>query len=79
MEFKGQFDELVMILKRTPNLTNLTINVYDDIDMINANQWEHLITSSLPYLKIFKFKLRYLQKQGIIITEEKLKEFQSDF
>ncbi len=38
MEFKGQFDELVMILKRTPNLTNLTINVYDDIDMINANQ-----------------------------------------
>ncbi len=69
------FKDLVIILKRTPNLTNLTIDANGNIDMVNASQWEYLFTSSLPYLKIFKFKIQCENNY----IKEKLEEFQSDF
>jgi hypothetical protein len=39
-------------LKQTPNLKHLTISSSNNVDMIDAHQWERLITFALPYLKI---------------------------
>jgi hypothetical protein len=55
--YKEDFSTLEVLLKQTPNLQSLTIygsSYYTD--MLNANQWKQLITSSLPYLNIFKFE-----------------------
>ena len=78
LQFQGQFHELEEILKRTPNLINLTIHINNNknMDKINANQLEHLITSLLPNLKIFKFIIQCSYNYSI---EEKFKEFQNDF
>jgi hypothetical protein len=55
MKFECEFDNLIQILKRTPNLKSLIISSDSDMNMVDAYQWEHLITSALPYLNIFKF------------------------
>jgi hypothetical protein len=68
-------------LNQIPNLKSLTILDSIDNDMIDAYRWEHLITSLLPYLNIFKFKFRsYLDRRNqrnVII--DKFKQFQTDF
>jgi hypothetical protein len=48
--------------------------------MINADQWEYLIRSSLPYLKVFHFTFG-LYCRGKIRDDiiEKFKQFQTDF
>jgi hypothetical protein len=79
--FDDQFKNFEIFLKQTPNLKSLTIlNPIGD-DMIDAYRWEHLITSSLPYLNIFKFKFRsYLDRRSqrsMII--DKFKQFQTEF
>ncbi|CAF1567497.1 unnamed protein product [Didymodactylos carnosus] len=78
-ELDYTFDDLVMFLKRTPNLKSLTISADDNIDMINGYRWEYLITSSLPYLDIFKFKFAcsHGNKNNNIL--DKFEKFQSDF
>ena len=80
MDFHGKFCDLAEILKRTSNLKSLTINVPFDKDMIDACKWEDLITSSLPFLKVFKFHFKYLREnENDDISHEKLKQFQNDF
>jgi hypothetical protein len=50
------------------------------MNMADAYQWEHLITSALPYLNIFKFHFTYTgRKEYNDIFQEKFKQFQSDF
>jgi hypothetical protein len=50
------------------------------MNMADAYQWEHLITSTLPYLNIFKFHFRYTEREEYnVILQEKFKQFQSDF
>ena len=78
-DFKGRFDDLIMIFQRTPNLERLVLHVYNNIDMMNASQWEDFISSLLPYLKIFKFCFEYefiYQRDNIF---QEFKRFQSDF
>jgi hypothetical protein len=49
------------------------------MNMADAYQWEHLITSALPYLNIFKFHFTYTGREEYnIIFQEKFKQFQSD-
>jgi hypothetical protein len=55
-QFKHRFEDFENFVKQIPNLENLTISADRDIDMCDANNWEILITSSLPYLSLFKFK-----------------------
>jgi hypothetical protein len=80
-QFSGVFGELVKILKQTPNLKSLTICSDNNIEMIDADQWQHLISSSLPDLNIFKFKFRY-EYHGANkgnTMHEKWTQFQSGF
>jgi hypothetical protein len=80
IKFQGSYDELETILKRTPNLTNLTFHINDNnIDQINAKKLEHLIISSLPYLKILKFIIRCRHRSVYDFINYKFEKFQSDF
>mgnify|MGYP002475206955 CR=1 FL=1 len=55
-EVDSGYRQIEMILKLTKNLTNLTINMTSvEIDIDIFLKLEDLITSSLPYLKTFKF------------------------
>jgi len=79
-EFNDEFKNFEIFIKQTKNLKILTISnsIYDD--MIDACRWEHLITSSLPYLNIFKFKFNYsLHRNQSNIIIDKFKQFQTDF
>jgi hypothetical protein len=53
--FEYLFEEFQILIKLIPNLKHLIITALDNIDMINANQWEYLIRSFLSYLKVFHF------------------------
>jgi len=55
-EVDSSYQQIEMILKLTKYLTNLTINMTSvEIDIDIFLKLEDLITSSLPYLKTFKF------------------------
>jgi hypothetical protein len=77
-KFDDKFKNFERFVKQIPNLKSLTIS--NSLDMIDANRWKQLITSSLPYLNKFKFKFhsstRRNQRYTII---DKFKEFQTDF
>ena len=62
-------------------LINLTIVTYRNSDehFINANRWEHLINSSLPCLKNFRFVFEYPDWSTRDSIETELTKFQSDF
>lgn len=81
MNCEDQFENIASILKRTPNLNNLTIATYGntDQDMIDANLWQTLIDSSLPYLNNFQFVFQCLDWCDRHLTETKFQKFQSDF
>jgi hypothetical protein len=78
--FEYLFDEFEIFIKSIPNLKSLTISALDNICMIDAYQWEYLIKSSLPYLKIFQFTFG-LYCRGKVRNDivEKFKQFQNDF
>jgi hypothetical protein len=74
--FYHKFDDLSTLLKQTPNLKSLILCADKNKDVIDACQWEDLITSSLLRLTIFKFKFSSNYEDDI---PEKFKQFQSDF
>ena len=43
------FQDFQSLAKHLPKLTSLKLYGNYDLDMIDANQWEHLITSSLSH------------------------------
>ena len=53
MDFHGRFFDLVEILEQTPNLNSIRIASSRDQNMMDACKWEDLITSVLPFLKVF--------------------------
>ncbi|CAF1075711.1 unnamed protein product [Adineta ricciae] len=71
---------LFTLLKRTPNLKNLILLESSDVNIINANAWQTLITSSLSHLKNFKFNF-YVDvfPHPNLINEQNFKEFRNDF
>ncbi|CAF4006939.1 unnamed protein product [Rotaria sordida] len=77
-EYGYEFEDFEIFVKQIPNLKSLIISAYDNIDIIDASRWEHLIKSSLPHLHIFKFKFYYSQ-YGKSIIADKFNQFQSDF
>ncbi|CAF1548570.1 unnamed protein product [Didymodactylos carnosus] len=80
-DFMGSFDSLEILLKKIPNLKSLTISAYSDNeeDIIDACRWQHLITSSLPFLDVFKFMFSVLFLSEIYDIGNRLLPFQSDF
>jgi hypothetical protein len=53
--FEYSFEDFEILIKSIPYLKHLTICALDNNDMINPKQWESLIQSFLPNLKIFHF------------------------
>jgi hypothetical protein len=77
-DFQNSFDDFEMFVKLTPNIKSLTISPWHD-DMIDAGRWERLITSSLPYLDIFKFDFVCSKSKNICSSIVGPKQFQTDF
>ncbi|CAF1578837.1 unnamed protein product [Didymodactylos carnosus] len=73
------FSDFIIILKQTPNLNSLTLGASSDKNLVDACQWEDLISSSLPSLKNFKFRIYYYHGNNKNGLEERFKQFQSDF
>jgi hypothetical protein len=78
--FEYSFDEFEIFVKFIPNLKSLTISTFDNICMIDAYQWERLIITLLPQLKIFQFAFGlYCRGKVRIGIIEKFKQFQNAF
>ncbi|UJR12220.1 hypothetical protein I4U23_016397 [Adineta vaga] len=58
--FSYDHDSLKTILKQTPSLTNLKINIFYDDNAIHASPWENIIRLYLPYLISFQFVFSYI-------------------
>ena len=84
-DFSGELSDLVMIFKQIPNLRSLTICtgrrltifIDNNKEIVDAGQWQDLISSSLPHLNIFKFQFLLKNENGNF--EEKFNKFRSDF
>ena len=73
-----QFEIFEMLIKQTPNLKKLTISSSHNREFIDACRWEHLISSSLPFLNTFKFNFAFfVHNSGYII--QRYEQFQTDF
>ncbi|CAF1190155.1 unnamed protein product [Rotaria sordida] len=79
--FQYEFQHFKIFVEQIPNLKNLTFFSKNET-MINAYNWQDLITASLPYLNTFKFKFIYSRiddddDYNTIIN--KFEQFQSSF
>jgi hypothetical protein len=76
------FSFIEILLKQIPNLENLILSTEDSREILDASHWEHLISSLLKHLKIFKFQffIEFQKFNNIISTvEEIFDQFQNDF
>ncbi|CAF1250917.1 unnamed protein product [Adineta ricciae] len=78
--FFAPFEYIEILTKQTPNLTNLTISSIVNTDIVDADRWQSLITSSLPHLKVFKFSFEFLfYDNDVSNIIDKYDHFQNDF
>ncbi|CAF1260329.1 unnamed protein product [Rotaria sp. Silwood1] len=77
--FEYKFEDFKLLAKYIPKLTSLKFYGTYDLDMIDANQWEYLITSLLSCLDTFKFIFNYIYKPNDNHIEDKFNKFQTDF
>ncbi|CAF1478778.1 unnamed protein product [Adineta ricciae] len=78
--FEGEFDELEALLNQSKNLQSLTISTIDNFEIIDADRWQQLITSSLPCLRRFNFRflVTYTDDDNLTV-DGTFEQFQSDF
>ena len=67
------------ILKRTGNLISLTLAHTATIPHSFINQWEHLIRTSIPNLKIFNFSFQYSSLTKDSDIRQNYEQLQTDF
>jgi hypothetical protein len=77
--FTGRFDFLEGIFKRIPNLKVLIISTGSHSDLIDGRRWQYLITTSLPLLKVFKFKFSFLFRIYDSNIVDKFEQFHTEF
>ncbi|CAF1494892.1 unnamed protein product [Adineta steineri] len=77
--FQYKFEDLKCLVKYIPKLITLKFTGTYDLDMIDANQWESLIKSSLSCLETFKFIFNYIYKPNDNHMEDRFNQFQTDF
>ena len=70
---------LELLLKHAPNLEVFVIYSGYEEEMIDAKRWQHLIQSSLPHLRVFKFHFSYDTNNGYNEMLIKFPPFQTDF
>jgi hypothetical protein len=77
--FEGEFNSLETFLKRTPNLKSLMISSNGAKELVDACRWQHLITTALPLLNVFKFKFDIKLENENNSIVDKFYQFQTDF
>ncbi|CAF3979589.1 unnamed protein product, partial [Rotaria sordida] len=81
-ECSTKFDEIEMFLTNVSSqLEVLRINTLKDVNYLDANRWERIISQHLHHLNIFEFKYEELAREGLEVTvyHERLNEFNSLF
>jgi hypothetical protein len=77
------FDEFELLIKNSfPSIQVLHLLVDDRVEYINANRWEQLISSYMPYLRIFDMQCsyRYVRNSTIQrVHEFQLNQFTTSF
>jgi hypothetical protein len=73
------FATFELLLEQTPNLKILTIDVEYQLDIVDAERWQHLISSSLHYLDIFNFKFSIMIDENCNYILNKFQQYQTDF
>jgi hypothetical protein len=69
-----------ILLKRTPNLEILKVSAKNNYDIIAADRWQKIITSSLHHLNIFQFHFSFNSYAGYEnIVLNKFPLFQTSF
>ncbi|CAF4625477.1 unnamed protein product [Rotaria sp. Silwood2] len=76
---EANFQALQILLKYIPNLKILSIYAPNNMEMVDADRWQHLIESSLIHLHIFKFIFDYYAIDDYNKILKKLEEFRTDF
>ncbi|CAF4476266.1 unnamed protein product [Rotaria sp. Silwood2] len=76
---EANFQALQILLKYIPNLKILSIYAPNNMEMADADRWQHLIESSLIHLHIFKFIFGYYAIDPRPKILKKLEEFRTDF
>lgn len=76
MDFRGTLENLQMLLRNLPNLSNLTLTI--SRIYINGYQWEDFIRHSLKKLLIFRL-LMFYQFDELINIHQELEELQQSF
>ena len=74
-----KFNSLESLLRQTPNLKSLAIISCDIDELVDACRWQHVITTFLPHLNVFKFKFRTEWKAKNDTVADKFFQFQTDF
>lgn len=79
LNFRSTFDHLTHFLQNMSNVRRFTLVSTRDRNILDADSWEELITSSLPYLRDFRFKLmmnnRFYKRDNLRIFNR----FQTNF
>ncbi|CAF4123193.1 unnamed protein product [Rotaria sp. Silwood2] len=75
----AKFQVLELLLKRISNLKIFSIFAPNVLELIDANRWQHLIESSLPYLHTFNFNFGYYAHHSYNEKLIKFQQFQTDF
>ena len=77
-KYEDNLVNLESIFKRISNLNSLTISI-NNINVIDADQWQFWISIYLPKLKKFRFYFHFNDQQLLNTIEEIFQKFQSDF
>jgi len=77
-KYEDNLVNLESIFKRISNLNSLTISI-NNINVIDADQWQFWINYYLPELKKFRFYFHFNDQQLLNTIQEIFQKFQSDF
>ena len=77
-KYEDNLVNLESIFKRISNLNSLTISI-NNINVIDADQWQFWINYYLPELKKFRFYFHFNDQQLLNTIQEIFQKFQSNF
>jgi len=77
-KYEDNLVNLESIFKRISNLNSLTISI-NNMNAIDADQWQFWISIYLPKLKKFRFYFHFNDQQLLNTIQEIFQKFQSDF
>ena len=79
INFRPTRNDLTDFLRNLSNLERFTLDCSGDETIVDASRWQQLITSSLPSLRTFQFKLKTYNPLKIDVVLRIFQQFQTDF